>query len=364
MLALDAQAIAMRYELEHKRRGFSLLAELSVSLRGAESLDKLFELTTKRINSALNMHKTALFLKNGDGDFFPFILQGFTEAEKNKLMGRSFNFDESLLDVKKPLILSSEGGESPLKVIRKALNLPYFISTPVAAKKEVSALLVAGRMVEAPPFFSRLSENEGETIQGIAALLGSILVHQKLEEAYKLAGTDGLTGLLNRRTMEIRVQALLNSPREENDSAAFIIIDLDHFKNVNDLHGHLTGDWVLKTLARTLRGTFRSSDLVARFGGDEFIVFCPAVGKADPLLSRVKELVVEWNKAILYNEDEEPFHSSLSVGISMAPKDGATYGELLRKADIALYETKRKGRNGYTIYDESTMKKAPRWRPS
>lgn len=222
MLALDAQAIAMRYELEHKRRGFSLLAELSISLRGSESLDNLFELITKRINSALNMHKTALFLKNSDGYFAPFILQGFTEAEKRNLMGKSFYFDEPFFDLTKPLILSSESDEDYLADFKKELNLPYFISVPVAAKKEASALLIAGRMVEAPPFFSRLSENEGETIQAIAALLGSVMVHKKLDEANQLAGTDGLTGLFNRRTLERRIHALLAPYPEEDSAAAFI----------------------------------------------------------------------------------------------------------------------------------------------
>lgn len=352
ILALKARSIVIRNELEQKRRGFSLLAKLSMFSRDAGNQEgDLFLTITKSINAALNMQKTVLLLPNVNGYFIPSILQGYTTEEKAKLTGLQLKIDAEMLDINKVMLVTGAYDESYLAGLRKILKLPYFISTPIIVENKMAGIIIAGRMMEIPPFLPRINENEAEVLQAIAALLASIMIYQKLDEAYHQARIDSLTGLYNREALEQKVTALLKQKPSRDLMSAFILIDLDHFKDINDNHGHITGDRVLKTFAWTLRNSFRSTDIISRFGGDEFIIFCTAVREIGSILYRTEKLVDNWSKTYLYSNTSKTLQPTLSIGISIAPYHGTTYNELLHKADIALYEVKKSGRNGCSIYD-------------
>lgn len=359
ILAVDSRNIAMRTELEQKRRGFRLLAELSVSLRGISDREDAFFTVTRRINAVLNMQKTVLLFPGIKNKFVPFVLQGYTVEEKGRLAGLQLEIDARLLDMTNATLVTATSDESCFASLRETLNLPYFISTPIVVENEIHGILITGRMMEAPPFLSRLNENEVETVQAIAALLASIKMHQKLDEANRQASTDSLTELYNRGALERHVAKLLKQGFPGDAMSAFILIDLDRFKNINDSYGHTVGDQVLQSFARTLRNSLRSTDFVSRFGGDEFAAFCTPVREVKTIQARAEKLVEDWGTTPLYTVEGEVFHSTISIGISFAPCDGTTYDELLHKADIALYRRKEMGRNGCTIYDGRTMKKDP-----
>ncbi len=353
ILALDTQSIAIRHELEHKRRGFSLLAELSVSLRGGEDTQDVFWPAARRINAALNMQRTLVLFPDGEGRFTISILQGYPEGEKAELADRLIEVDAELLDPEKPVLVTSTDTKCRLESLRALLKLPYFISAPVIVRGDVAAILITGRMMEAAPFFSVLGRSDVETVQAISALLGSMLVHQQLSDATRRADTDSLTGLFNRRALETRMMEALRPKMPQDNMFAFIMIDLDHFKQINDTYGHMTGDAILVVLAETLRGSFRSTDIMARIGGDEFAVFCPLNG-VEKLVERVACLVENWRETPRMAGDHL-LHTTLSVGISIAPQHGRTFSDMFRHADIALYRSKRQGRNQYTLYDTETM---------
>ena len=128
---------------------------------------------------------------------------------------------------------------------------------------------------------------------------------------------------------------------------AFFIFDIDNFKTANDQHGHAFGDAVIKAFTDVIRGHFRQEDIMGRIGGDEFAVFVPApslewVGETARVLSR--------SLARTFEKDGSVWHISASIGVSIAPRDGTDYDTLYQKADEALYETKKRGKNGVTIY--------------
>ncbi|HHU75270.1 MAG TPA: GGDEF domain-containing protein [Firmicutes bacterium] len=357
ILALDSQSISMRSELEQKRRGFSLLAELSVFLKDFESPENVIPRAIRRINAALNMQRTILLLPNTKELFTPFLLHGFTEEKRNELAGKQLAIDPDLLGIKEAVLVTADSAKGYLADFRKKLELPYFISTPIVVKNEISGILITGRMAEMPPFLPCLSDNEAETLQAVAALLASFMVYQKLDEAKKEASIDVLSGLYNRGALEREIAQLLKQESSEDVMFTFIIIDLDNFKEINDKFGHIAGDQVLKSFAKALHSTFRATDIISRFGGDEFVVFCAAPNGLESIRSRAEKLVESWARTPQYTVDGELFYSSLSVGISIARGKGATYQGLLQMADIALYDMKRKGRNGCSVYDERTMKK-------
>ncbi|MDR2113635.1 MAG: FIST C-terminal domain-containing protein, partial [Candidatus Accumulibacter sp.] len=198
VLALDAQSIAIRHELEQKRRGFILLAELSVSLRQTSEYEGMLETVARRVNGALNMQKTAVLVPASEDRFIPVVLQGYSEDEKSRLDGQSLAVAPGLLNARTPVLVTAADGEERLANLRRMLGLPYFVSVPIVVKDELAIILITGRMVEQAPFLSRLGRGDVETVQAVGMLLASLLVYQQLDDANKKARTDVLTGLYNR----------------------------------------------------------------------------------------------------------------------------------------------------------------------
>ncbi|MGI6665339.1 MAG: response regulator [Christensenellaceae bacterium] len=184
---LDTQSIRLRHELEQKRRGFALLAELTVSLRQAADYESVFLPVAQRINATLNMQKTVVLMPCDDGTFMPVILQGYSEKESHALWGAQIAFPPEFLDPNHAVLVTAESDPAYLKEIRETLNLPFFVSVPITLQNEVSAILITGRMAEQTPFLSRLDHSDVETVQAIGGLMASILMQQQLNEAEERA---------------------------------------------------------------------------------------------------------------------------------------------------------------------------------
>lgn len=165
-----------------------------------------------------------------------------------------------------------------------------------------------------------------------------------------LADHDALTGLLNRRMFDDRLrQAIANARRSEN-IVALMLVDLDEFKSINDTYGHLTGDYVLRTVAKRIQESVRETDTVARLGGDEFVVVL--VGQRsteDPALVAEKMLGAITQPIPAGGRH---FEIGASIGISIFPRDGDSPEALLRHADAAMYRVKDAGKNRYQFYSD------------
>jgi len=184
ILALDTSSAAIRLELEQKRRGFSLLAELTASLRqSATGYESVFIPVTKRINAALNMQRTIVLKKDNNGLFSPVVLQGYSANEKAAFAGRHITLPPELLAPDNPALVTSADSADRFKELREYLGLPYFVSSPVFLKNELFAILITGRLIEAHPFLIQLNQGDVETVQAISALLASVLAGQRLADA-------------------------------------------------------------------------------------------------------------------------------------------------------------------------------------
>ena len=176
-------------------------------------------------------------------------------------------------------------------------------------------------------------------------------VDLQVEQGEKLkqsASTDFLTGVLNRSAMEKRIEEKLT---KNIDAGTFFIIDVDNFKSVNDILGHPVGDKLLKQIASTLSELFRKDDLVGRLGGDEFCVFMNNIIEQELVEAKAEQLNEKCRLEVT-GENGEVVKVSVSIGIASSQKDRENYSELYRCADLALYETKRKGKDTYTIYSK------------
>jgi diguanylate cyclase (GGDEF)-like protein len=180
-----------------------------------------------------------------------------------------------------------------------------------------------------------------EVVDRLAESIGVCERQRRLAEE---AETDALTGVGNRRRASRALAAALNRARRYGEPVAVLLIDLDHFKQVNDELGHQTGDALLGRIGALLSSEARSYDTVARIGGDEFVVVCPTTDTfgARAMAERLRRLVREVGATVL----PDGWEPTVSVGIAVHPLAGDSPEELLRAADAALYDVKRAGRDG------------------
>ena len=160
---------------------------------------------------------------------------------------------------------------------------------------------------------------------------------------------DSATGLLNKRACMEYTKSVIAS--KDDKIHYMIMFDVDNFKSINDTYGHLFGDEVLSKIAGIINANLNGRGIAGRFGGDEFYIFTNNIKDEDDL----RILLTTMRKELQYAFDSriEDFGVTLSVGVSLFPKDGTDYEELFRKADKCLYLAKEKGRNSFIIYNES-----------
>jgi diguanylate cyclase (GGDEF)-like protein/PAS domain S-box-containing protein len=177
---------------------------------------------------------------------------------------------------------------------------------------------------------------------------------QHQEQIRQLAYFDALTGLPNRRLLQDRLEQALAQARRGDRVAAIAFLDLDHFKQVNDVHGHEVGDELLKAAAQRLSACVRRSDTVARQGGDEFIVVLAEISDgADGELVAAKIVAALGKPYALPTVNLTITSITTSVGIALFPAHGNNVQDLMKRADLAMYAAKEAGRNGYRVYDAS-----------
>ncbi len=163
------------------------------------------------------------------------------------------------------------------------------------------------------------------------------------EEIYNLSTTDGLTQLHNKRYLLEYLDREISCCHRYQRALSLIILDIDHFKRVNDIFGHLAGDYVLKHMSQVIRANIRREDMMARFGGEEFVIILPEVNShgARFCAEKVRRLIEETN--FMYDGSKLPV--TVSLGVVFCTDEIRDSMELIRRADFQLYEAKRQGRN-------------------
>ncbi len=175
--------------------------------------------------------------------------------------------------------------------------------------------------------------------------------HAAQARIHHLAHHDALTGLPNRMSFMERLEPLVSGALAAESRLALLFIDLDHFKRVNDSLGHLVGDTLLRVVSQRITSCLRATDVVARFGGDEFVVLLPGMSAAQR--GDVEEVAQKLLAAIGVEVDAEgrPITVTPSIGIALFPGDGASPDELVKHADSAMYLAKARGRANYQFFD-------------
>ena len=189
--------------------------------------------------------------------------------------------------------------------------------------------------------------------QELAARCNTLIRHKRyadslrhrLDHSLEMAVTDPLTGLHNRRYMAGQLEPLVDNAGKGGASAAVLILDVDHFKTINDTFGHDAGDEVLVEFAVRLATNVRAVALPCRFGGEEFVVVMPETGVADAeaIADRIRAQVA--GTPFMVMDGRESLNVTISIGVAVTAGVGDTVEALLKRADAALYEAKQSGRN-------------------
>jgi len=287
---------------------------------------------------------------------------------------RIFNIKTGMLDIQKGYGLS-EGflSQPPIKlgegiVGRVVLDGRHFMTTdvrkvPHCIHKELAALEGIKAVMSVPmklreksigcvtvyrkteePF----SEHEFLLLNIFASQVTETIEKARLIEELKEQATyDYLTRVLNKRALFERLETELRSSLRHGYPLSCIFIDIDNFKVVNDTQGHLIGDKLLREFAKVIKDNLRSTDIIGRFGGEEFIVVANYTDKpqALALAQRLKDATEKYN----FSGREGYVHITFSAGVSSAPEDGDDVEGLIRKADETMLESKRKGKSCISV---------------
>jgi two-component system cell cycle response regulator len=174
-------------------------------------------------------------------------------------------------------------------------------------------------------------------------LTGTDVESQYHEEIYRMTIIDGLTQVHNKRHLYESLEREILRARRHARELSFLMFDLDHFKKINDVHGHLAGDFVLKELARVVQGRIRRDEVFARYGGEEFAIILPEtdLAGATALADSIREKIQE--HSFVFQADQ--IWVTISVGVATLEESDKTSTDLIRRADERLFEAKRAGRN-------------------
>ncbi len=219
-------------------------------------------------------------------------------------------------------------------------------------RTEIRIKRVSGEIIWYSVDYKLIFNNKSNPVMAIGKMTNITEQKNKIHELEVKAETDPLTKLFNKQETQERISKCLDvNPFDEE--FVLMLIDIDNFKGVNDTLGHHYGDAVLVDIAKKIRQLFRDSDIVGRVGGDEFVVFMRNISSLEVIERKASILTDAFRNT--FSGDNSDYKISGSIGIVFSPKDGVTYEELFKKADIALYQSKRMGKDCFTIYDEEAF---------
>ncbi len=325
----------MYTEVERSTKGFKALHEASKTLSASLEVETIAERFVDFVSRMINSSAIGFFITD-KGKLRVIAKRGF-EPEKESFYLKGTYFD---------LIVRNKQQLHFTRLEKKQAVYPFktsetktFLGIPIIQEDKVLGVLaVTSRDLDA--ISSHQVHLMTTTADQAAMLLTNARLHNEVE---KLAVTDGLTNLYNHKHFQERLNDEFQRMKRLPQTLSLMLIDLDHFKKINDNYGHPAGDMVLKNIASILKKTLRGIDIIARYGGEEFAAVLMGSGKsgAKKMAERLRTSVM--NKPFLI--DNNQITITLSIGLATYPHDAETKEDLIEKADQALYSAKGNGRN-------------------
>jgi len=348
-LAIDAYIQSSEQRIHKQVEQLAMINKTAVALNAPLSLEEKLAMIMKR----------GLYIAGGDASCIAFydceqelFTHWTTEGLSDEFNDR-MKFPPGCLAFevisRNSYILSVDKPDSRYKLSQLAHDegIKSFICMPLIHQKTpLGVLYVYNRNSDS---FSKEQISLLSTFSYLAA--ATIANAQLLHETEKLAVTDELTGLYNRRKCNELFEAELKRSTRYKHDLSLLMLDIDHFKKINDKFGHPVGDQAIKLVADTISGKLRNVDISARYGGEEFIIFLPETGIEGAKLV-AERLRTEIENLPLMHDSGEPITLTASIGVANYPDCGETAEQLIECSDQALYTAKRYGRNRICTYQD------------
>ena len=347
----DARAVELaNLRLEARLNELTLLHDVTRSLTSTLELDELFRRLTELIGATRTFESFAIL--QVDEEQSALVVRttfGFLPALDPSGIRLPFT-DETCRQVvqsrEHAITRAIPMDRSRLEGLGWAPKEGTLLTVAMKHKDRVEGLLVFSR-TESDPF----TVGDVELLRNIAGQAALAISNARLfEQTVKLSLTDPLTGLHNRRHFFARLDLEVMRARRYKTPLSVAMIDIDHFKNLNDTCGHATGDVVLQEMARLLQANVRRIDTVARFGGEEICVILPNVPRVEAGVAAEKLRRLVERETFPGGETQPCGRITVSVGHASFPEDAGDVDGLLEAADLALYASKREGRNRSTAF--------------
>ena len=353
--ALFIENHQLHQDLYVKFGRFASMSELTQSITQIQNYETLLQMILDKSAELLKAEQGSLMMLDQETDALLLeAKKGIHQERQGKIrIPRGEGIAGKVAEHGQPFLVKNLENDPRInQKNRQHYKTRSFVSVPLKIAERVIGVINLSDKTTGEVF----DEEDLKLIQSFASHAAIVMerneFYNKSEELKKLTITDSLTGLLNRRYLQERLKDELARSERYSHPMSLLMLDLDGFKDCNDTHGHLFGDKMLKDVADTLQNAVRSMDILARYGGDEFIVILPETREtvAIDIAERLRTSLLKVPRRVPEAAAPEPCELTASIGIACYPEHGDAVELLLGNVDKALYRAKNKGKNRVEVF--------------